>query len=399
MTNLFIHSTNDKNMVDFVLRKGNCMHEISHVNKTVDMIFADPPYFLSSGNGTVKVGNRYVSFDKGDWDRIRSKEEIYQFNYQWLSLCREKLKNSGTIWVCGTYHNIYEVANCMKDLGYKILNMIVWQKSDPPKTLTNQRFNFSAEYIIWARKCERVPHYFNYELMETLNNGVHMPDVWKLPAVGIWEKACGKHPTQKPLRLLYRVILASTHVGETILDPFAGSCTTGIAANLLGRNFIGIEQEEKFIELGMKRKAEIEDEIKAKQMLKYMSENPDETQVLVNHVKGSLMPVMIEKGITYMRTGESKGSILVTPGFERMSYVLLHTSGNNCHLFKLNKKGCFQIWTKETLEAHGFHPEHASYYMVLHFDNHKEITLSKLPELRQGINTYRSKIRPLSDFI
>lgn len=238
-------------MEEFILRKGDCMQELSLIDQTIDMVFADPPYFLSTGNGTVKIGNRYVNFDKGEWDHIRSKEEIYQFNYKWLSLCRKVLKDSGTIWVCGTYHNIYEVANCMKDLGFKILNMIVWQKADPPKTLTEQRFNFSAEYIIWARKCEKVPHYFNYQLMEAMNNGVHMPDVWKLPAPGTWEKVCGKHPTQKPLRLLYRIILASTRTGETILDPFAGSCTTGIAANLLGRNFIGIEQEEKYIRLGL----------------------------------------------------------------------------------------------------------------------------------------------------
>ena len=386
-------------MKDFILKNGNCMEEIPTIEGTVDMIFADPPYFLSSGNGTVKIGKRYVNFDKGDWDRVRSKEDIYKFNYQWLSLCREKLKDSGTIWVSGTYHNIYEVANCMKDLGFKILNMIVWQKSDPPTTLTDQRFNFSAEYIIWARKCEKVAHYFNYELMKALNNGVHMPDVWKLPAPGTWEKTCGKHPTQKPLRLLYRIILASTKEGETILDPFAGSCTTGIAANLLGRKFIGIEQDEKFVALGKKRKEELLDEKRAMQLYSRMSENPDEIQVLVNHVRSSLQPLMIEKGITYMRAGESKGSILVTPGFERMGYVLLHTNGENCHLFKLKQKGCFQIWTKETLEEHGFHPEHASYYMVLHFDNKKEIEFSRHPKLRQGINTYRSKIRPLSDFI
>ena len=246
-------------MKDFCLVQGDCMTEIPQIEGPVDMIFADPPYFLSTGNGTVKIGNRYHSFDKGGWDRVRSKEEIYQFNYQWLSLCKEKLKDSGTIWVCGTYHNIYEVANCMKDLGYKILNMIVWQKSDPPKTLTDQRFNFSAEYIIWARKCEKVSHFFNYELMEAMNNGVHMPDVWKLPAPGTWEKTCGKHPTQKPLRLLYRIILASTREGETILDPFAGSCTTGIDANLLDRKFIGIEQDEKFITLANKRRLEFDD--------------------------------------------------------------------------------------------------------------------------------------------
>ena len=386
-------------MKDFCLVQGDCMTEIPQIEGPVDMIFADPPYFLSTGNGTVKIGNRYHSFDKGGWDRVRSKEEIYQFNYQWLSRCREKLKDSGTIWVCGTYHNIYEVANCMKDLGYKILNMIVWQKSDPPKTLTDQRFNFAAEYILWARKCEKVSHFFNYELMEAMNNGVHMPDVWKLPAPGTWEKTCGKHPTQKPLRLLYRIILASTREGETILDPFAGSCTTGIAANLLDRKFIGIEQDEKFITLANKRRLELEDKDKANRLYERMSEKPEEVQVLVNHVRSTLQPLMIEKGITYMRAGESKGSILVTPGFERMGYVLLHTNGENCHLYKLKNKGSFQIWTKETLEAHGFHPEHASYYMVLHFDNSKEIDFSKHPKLRQGINTYRSKIRPLSDFI
>lgn len=386
-------------MDDLILLHGNCMTELPLIDGAVDMIFADPPYFLSSGKGSVKVGNRFVNFDKGSWDRVRSKEEVYQFNYQWLSLCKEKLKSNGTIWVTGTYHNIFEVANCMKDLGFKILNMVVWQKSDPPKTLTNQRFNFSAEYIIWARKYENVPHYFNYELMETLNGGVHMPDVWKLSAPGTWEKTCGKHPTQKPLRLLYRIILASTREGETVLDPFAGSCTTGIAAKLLGRKFIGIEQEEKYIELGKKRIKELTDEKRASQLMLRMSENPEEVQVLVNHVRSSLQTLMIEKGITYMRAGDSKGSILVTPGFERMGYVLLHTNGENCHLFKLKRKGCFQIWTKESLEEVGFSPEHAQYYMVLHFDNSKEIVFSKHPKLRQGINTYRSKIRPLSDFM
>lgn len=384
---------------NFVLYQGDCNDVISQLNESIDMIFADPPYFLSTGKGTVKIGQRYINFDKGDWDRVRSKDEVYEFNYKWLSLCREKLKDSGTIWVCGTYHNIYEVANCMKDLGYKILNMIVWQKSDPPKTLTNQRFNFSAEYIVWARKCEKVQHFFNYQLMEAMNNGVHMPDVWKLPAPGTWEKTCGKHPTQKPLRLLYRIILASTREGETILDPFAGSCTTGIAANLLKRKFIGIEQDEKFISLANKRRLELEDAARANQLYELMSENPEEVQVLVNHVRGTLQPIMIEKGITYMRAGESRGSILITPGFERMGYVLLHTNGENCHLYKLKNKGCFQIWTKETLESHGFHPEHASYYIVLHFDNTKELDFSKHPKLRQGINTYRTKIRPLSDFI
>lgn len=386
-------------MNDFIIKEGNCMQQLTSIDSPVDMIFADPPYFLSSGNGTVKIGNRYISFDKGDWDRVRSKEEVYRFNHQWLSLCRDKLKDSGTIWVCGTYHNIYEVANCMKDLGYKILNMIIWQKSDPPETLTNQRFNFSAEYIIWARKWENIPHFFNFELMKAMNNGVNMPDVWKLPAPGVWEKTCGKHPTQKPLRLLYRIISASTRPGDTILDPFAGSGTTGIAANLMNRKFIGIENDPKFIELSNRRRQDIEKPDRAAELYAKMSENPEEVQVIVNHVRPELLQNMIEKGITYLRAGDSKGSILVTPGFERMNYVLLHTNGQNCHLFKLKNSGSFKIWTKETLEQYGFTPEHAAYYIVLEFDNLKQIPFSNHPKLRQGLNTYRSKIRPLSDFI
>lgn len=384
---------------EYRLFYGNSMKVLANIEEKVDMIFADPPYFLSSGNGTVKINGRYINFDKGAWDRQRSKEEIYDFNKRWLSLCRECLKDSGTIWVCGTYHNIFEVAECLKDLNFKILNMIVWQKSDPPKTLTNQRFNFSAEYIIWARKCEKVPHYFNYDLMERMNNGVHMPDVWKLPATGHWEKTCGKHPTQKPLRLLYRIILASTREGETILDPFAGSCTTGIAANLLGRKFIGIDQEEKYLQLGMRRREEINNPDVARKIFERMSENPEEVQVIVNHARPELLKMMMEKGICYLRAGDSKGSVLVAPGFERTAYVLLHSGGKNCHLFKLKRRGCFQIWTKETLCEHGFHPEHASYYQVFHFDNTKEIPFTCEPRLMQGINTYRSKIRPLSDFI
>lgn len=386
-------------MNNFRIIKGDCFQEIPLIDTSVDMIFADPPYFLSSGNGTVKVEGRYINFDKGEWDRIRSKEEIYRFNHKWLSLCHEKLKESGTIWVCGTYHNIFEIASCMKDIGYKILNMIVWHKADPPITLTKQRFNFSAEYIIWARKSEKTPHFFNFETLKTMNNGVHMPDVWKLPSTGSWEKRCGKHPTQKPLRLLHRIITASSKDGDIILDPFAGSCTTGIAAILMNRKFIGIEQDERFIELGLRRKKEIEKEEIALEIYTKMTENPEEIQVLINHVRPELLTKMIEKGITYVRAGDSKGSILVTPGFERMGYVLLHTNGNNCHLFKLKNKGSFKIWTKETLQRHDFHPEHAPYYMVLDFNNQKEISFSISPKLRQGINTYRSKIRPLSDFL
>ncbi len=226
-----------------------------------------------------------------------------------------------------------------------------------------------------------------------------MSDVWKIPSVANWEKRCGKHPTQKPLRLLYRIILATTKQGDTILGPFAGSCTTGIAANLLNRNVVGIEQDSYYVKLGHHRRIEIKDPIVANQLFQKMSENPDELTVVVNHCRTETKRLMLEKGICYLRAGDSKGSLLVTSGFERLQYVLLHTNGEDCHLYKLKTKGHFQIWTKETLEDLGFHPEHAPYYVVLHFDNKKEIDFTKQSNLRQRINTYRAKIRPLSDFI
>lgn len=378
--------------------QGDSMEQISRVNHKVDMIFADPPYFLSKAYSTC-INGTWKSFDKGEWDRERNLESINEFNRRWLSACREVLKDDGTIWVCGTYHNIFSVASCMTELGYKILNIIVWQKSDAKPTLSRNYFNFTTEYIVWARKYEKVPHYFNCDLMEQINGGARMPDVWRIPFVASWEMKCGKHPTQKPLRLLYRIILASTREDDTILDPFAGSCTTGIAANLLGRKFIGIDQSKEFLDLGIRRKREITDLITATKILRKMSENPEEVMVMVNHARKELKAKMIEKGICYLRAGDSKGSLLVTPGFERLQYVLLHTAGEDFHLFKLKNKGTFQIWTAETLQQYGFSPEHAPYYVVLHFDGSKPIEFKHQPDLREGLMTYKAKIRPLSDFI
>lgn len=385
---------------DFVLWNGDSASICQQLPPNlVDCVFADPPYFLSSGNGKVRINNRIISFDKGDWDRARSSKEVHEFNTKWISACRQVLKPNGTIWVSGTYHNIFDVAICLQEQRFKILNIIVWQKSDPPTTITDQRFNFSAEYIIWARKEMKVEHFFNYELMKSMNGGVHMPDVWKIPAPSMWEKKCGKHPTQKPLRLLYRIILACTHEGDTILDPFTGSCTTGIAAQLLGRKFIGVDMSEEFLQLGIRRVEEISNTKVAEKFLCKMRENPEEVTVIVNHARKDTRELMIEKGICYMRAGESDGSLQVTPGFEKMRYVLLHTGGDDAQLFhiKKGKEGSFSIWKKETLEQHGFHPEHAEYYIVIPFDN-KPVEFTKPPRLKQRINTYRSKVRPLSDF-
>ena len=223
-----------------------------------DMIFADPPYFLSNGGISVQSG-RVVCVDKGEWDKGGTPEHIDAFNRKWISLCRDKLKDNGTIWISGTYHNIFSVANALTELGFKILNVITWAKTNPPPNISCRYFTYSTEFIIWARKCEKVPHYYNYDLMKQVNENKQMTDVWRLPAIAPWEKKCGKHPTQKPLSVLSRIILASTKPGAWILDPFTGSSTTGIAANLLGRRFLGIDREEEYLEISRNRKIEIED--------------------------------------------------------------------------------------------------------------------------------------------
>lgn len=383
---------------EFTLYNGDTRKLVNHIDKKIDMIFADPPYFLSQ-NKSICINGNWKSFEKGAWDRVMSQENINEFNRSWLSACRNILKEDGTIFVTGTYHNIFSVASCMVGLGYKILNIIVWQKSDAKPTLSRNYFNFTTEYIVWARKNDNIPHFFNCDLMEQLNGGVRMSDVWRIPFLSSWELKCGKHPTQKPLRLLYRIILASTHEGDTILDPFAGSCTTGIAANLLNRKFIGIDQDIDYLSYGVRRKHEIEDTNTANIIRKKMAENPEEVMVIVNHCRKELREKMIETGICYLRAGDSKGSLCITPGFERMQYVLLHTGGEDIQLFKLKSKGRFQIWTKETLEEYGFKPSHAPYYIVLHFDNTKPIQIKKMPNLRECANTFVARIRPLSDFM
>ena len=382
----------------FKLYQGDSFQLLDELDEKADMIFADPPYFLSKGF-TMRSKGRVKCFDKGEWDKERPLSEINDFNLKWLASCRNRLKDNGTIWVSGTYHNIYSVANCMVELGYKILNIIVWNKPDAPLTLSDYHFNFSAEYIIWARKSKEKRHFYNIDLMKQINGGKRMSDVWNIPTTGLWEKTCGKHPTQKPLRLLYRIILASTQEGDLVLDPFAGSCTTGIAANLLGRSFIGCDQSEEFLNLGVARRKEIDNPINADKLVRKMSETPEDVMVMINHARKELKEKMIETGICYLRAGYSQGSLCVTPGFERMQYVLLHTAGDDVKMFRLKSKGQFQIWTKETLEKHGFHPEHAPYYVVLQFDNTQEIPLNRKINVKERLNTYRARIRPLSDFI
>lgn len=253
---------------DFTLLQGDCIELLKQFNFSFDMIFADPPYFLSNGGISCQSG-KVVCVDKGDWDKASSPEQMDTFNKEWLSLCREKLSDNGTIWISGTYHNIFSIANTLKELGFRILNVVTWAKTNPPPNISCRFFTYSTEFVIWARKNPKKPHYFNYELMKKLNGDKQMTDVWHLPAIGRWEKSCGKHPTQKPLSLLSRIIMASVPEGGWVLDPFCGSGTTGIAASLLGRRFLGIDMETAFLEMAKARREELEDaEVRQSYMMK-----------------------------------------------------------------------------------------------------------------------------------
>lgn len=243
---------------DFTLIKGDCVETLSKFNFGFDMVFADPPYFLSGGGISCQSG-KVVCVDKGNWDKAATPKEIDAFNLRWLTSVRDHMKENATIWISGTHHNIFSVQQQLIKLGFKILNVITWAKTNPPPNISCRYFTYSTEFIIWARKSPKVPHYFNYELMKALNGNKQMTDVWHLPAICKWEKSCGKHPTQKPLSVLARLIQASSEPGAWILDPFNGSATTGIAANLLGRRYLGLELEEEFLAMSKARRIEIED--------------------------------------------------------------------------------------------------------------------------------------------
>lgn len=220
---------------------------------SVDMIFADPPYFLSNDGITCHSGHM-VSVNKGEWDKVSSVDEKHSFNREWIRRCRKILNSNGTIWISGTLHNIYSIGHALEQEGFKIINNITWQKTNPPPNLACRCFTHSTETILWAQKSDKkAKHFFNYQLMKEKNNGKQMKDVWTGALTPPKEKIQGKHPTQKPLYILERIIEASTNSGDLILDPFCGSSTTGVATKHLGRRYIGIDNVLEYIELSVRR--------------------------------------------------------------------------------------------------------------------------------------------------
>ncbi len=223
-----------------------------HPDGVFDAIFADPPYFLSNGGMTCKNGRR-AKVDKGAWDESRGAESDHDFNREWLRRCQRALKPNGTIWVSGTQHVIYSVGFAMQQLGFKLLNTITWEKPNPPPNLSCRYFTHSTETILWAAKSEASRHTFNYAAMREANGGRQMKSVWHIKVPAAAEKTHGRHPTQKPLELIERCLLASTNPGDLVLDPFLGSGTTGVAAARHGRRFVGIEMNAPYAETARKR--------------------------------------------------------------------------------------------------------------------------------------------------
>lgn len=233
---------------------GDCFTLLKKMKpNSVDMIFADPPYFLSNDGITCSNG-RMVSVNKGNWDKVDSLKEKHAFNRKWIKLCKHVLKPNGTIWISGTYHNIYSIGMALEEEGFKILNNITWQKTNPPPNLACRCFTHSTETILWAKKADKkAKHIFNYKEMKSENGGKQMKDVWTGTLTKKKEKKFGKHPTQKPEYLLERIIIASTAENALVLDPFCGSSTTGVAAKRLNRRYIGIDNQEEYILLSKRR--------------------------------------------------------------------------------------------------------------------------------------------------
>lgn len=227
--------------------------------ESIDMIFADPPYFLSN-DGITCSGGKMVSVNKGAWDKAYSIDEKHRFNRRWIKSCKRILKPNGSIWISGTLHNIYSIGMALEQEGFKIINNITWQKTNPPPNLACKCFTHSTETILWAQKNEKkAKHFFNYELMKEINGGKQMKDVWSGSLTKPSEKKEGKHPTQKPLYLLENIILASSNEGDLIMDPFCGSSTTGVVCKQLNRNYIGIDSNKEYIELSMRRLQKVDE--------------------------------------------------------------------------------------------------------------------------------------------
>ena len=274
---------------------GDCVEILNSLpENSVDVIFADPPYNLQLRNELYRPDTSKVDAVNDGWDKFENFKAYDEFSWQWLSASRRVLKETGTIWVIGSYHNIYRVGTILQDLGFWILNDVVWIKSNPMPNFRGVRFTNSHETMIWAQKKKNGKYTFNHQSMKALNEDLQMRSDWELPlATGkqrLKQNGTKAHSTQKPEALLYRVILASSNPGDVVLDPFFGSGTTGAVAKKLGRNWIGIERDKKYIKIAQKRIDEV------------IEVDPD--AIYIEKLKQTRVPfgALIENG--YLNAGE-----------------------------------------------------------------------------------------------
>ena len=240
---------------DAVLLRGDSfelMDRFIENGVSIPLIFSDPPYFLSNGGISCSSG-KMVLVDKGVWDKSASFQDVCNFHRSWISRCLKLLSDNGTIWIRATQHSVFVIGYILQELGCTIINVVTWEKPNPPPNLSCRYFTHSTETLIWAKKNKKSKHCFNYAAMREMNDGKQMKTVWRIAAPSKSEKEFGHHPTQKPLALLQRIILAASRPGDVVLDPFAGSSTTGVAALGLKRLFIGVEKEADFVDLAQKR--------------------------------------------------------------------------------------------------------------------------------------------------
>jgi modification methylase len=239
--------------------EGDCLEQMRALpERSVDMVFADPPYNLQLGGELHRPNNTRVDGVEEDWDKFGGLAAYDRFTHNWLAAARRVLKDDGTLWVIGSYHNIFRVGAALQSLGFWLLNDVIWRKTNPMPNFRGRRFTNAHETLIWCAKSERSRYTFNYDAMKALNDELQMRSDWLLPLCTGAERVKdddGKkaHPTQKPEALLYRVIMAATKPGELVLDPFFGSGTTGVVARRLGRDFIGIERDKSYIAVAKER--------------------------------------------------------------------------------------------------------------------------------------------------
>lgn len=396
---------------DFTLLEGDCLELLHKFEFKFDMIFADPPYFLSNG-GISNSNGKKVCVDKGQWDKDGTPEHVNNFNRAWLTECKDKLKDNGTIWVSGTHHNIFSVADILSDLGFKILNVVTWAKTDPPDNLSHRMLTHSSEFIIWAKKSKQAHHQYNYDVMRQLNDGKQMTDVWYMPAVQKWEKSCGKHPTQKPLALLARIIMASTRKGDWILDPFNGSGTTGIASCLLERRFLGIDQDTTFLELASRRRAELDNpEVKQAYQEKVLAEchvseaSENKKLVLIGRVGSEEQWNWLETSRLY---NLPISKVISTPKLLSVEYILVFKGRNskNAKLYRIGKlkpqiKTVNQI---QRLSNDTYCPHRDSSYWLLHLVEDIDVSIEGKTFCKRAILSLQEErgaywIRPLEQVL